>query len=139
MSPAEPKPRRGDALLERRKKRQDAKAAEAAIIRQAKARDNYRCRYPGCRHRNLRLDGAHWEQHRGMGGDPKGTRTESTRQILTLCVVHHAMLDRHEIVAEPLTEAGADWAMQFLRQDAHGKRYPLAEERAVGIPETRGA
>jgi len=103
-----PKPRRGDALLERRTKRAATVKAEQAEMQAALKRDGRKCRWPGCIYaaKKLPIDACHLT-HRGMGGNPSRSRT-TRQQIVALCRIHHGQLDAGEIEIVPLTRTGAD-------------------------------
>jgi hypothetical protein len=135
-----PKPRRGDALLERRTKRAATVRAEQAEMQAALKRDGRKCRWPGCIYaaKKLPIDACHVVQHRGMGGNPRGDRT-TRNQIMTLCRIHHGKVDARELSVEPKTDAGTDGACAFFRWAEHGGIELVAEERTIGISETRGA
>lgn len=65
------------------------------------------CRFPwcGCRRFKLALHVAHAVQHRGMGGNPKGDRSDPSGLIL-VCAARHRQnvisLDRKTLKAVPL-------------------------------------
>lgn len=113
------KPALGTALLDRKDRRADRRAAEQMAMRAALKRDGRRCRWPGCtgKHRGLTLpvDPCH-ERHRGSGGNPKEDRT--TRQtVLALCRRHHGQWDAGLIDIQPLTARGFDGAIRCLVQE----------------------
>jgi hypothetical protein len=116
MSFGFPKPAKGTHWLEGRKRRADRKAAEDAVMREAKQRDGYTCRWPKCEYmpKKPRIECAHLE-HRGMGGNPSGDRTQR-HKLITLCVVHHGMLDGPNYEIEPVTSAGTDGPVAFYRR-----------------------
>jgi len=97
MGNAPPKPRRGDYWIEKRKQRADRDAAEDRIMQAALSRDLRTCRFPKCpfAKKGMLIDPAHFLQHRGMGGNPSGERTERTGQIVALCRRHHDDLDKY--------------------------------------------
>jgi len=129
-----PKPRRGSAVLEREKKRKDIEDRQAEIIKAAKARDGYRCRWPEAHKCRGLLEGAHIEA-KGMGGD-HGERTY-TGNIITLCAWIHRRgpdsLEHHQLRIETETERGADGPLSFWREGKDGKWYCVGRELAVGI------
>jgi len=109
-----PKPRRGDALLERRTKRATTVKAEQAEMQAALKRDGRKCRVPACQYmaQNLPIDACHL-RHRGMGGNPARDRT-TRQQIISLCRIHHGQMDAGELVVYPMTEAGTDRQCRFI-------------------------
>jgi hypothetical protein len=105
------KPRRGAALVARRERHKLLKHAESDVMRQAKARDRFRCRVPSCPHKDLPTDACHF-RHRGMGGNPAGDRT--TREtIITLCRLHHGDYDTGRLTITPGTSHGFDGPCAF--------------------------
>lgn len=131
-----PKPVRGSALLERRGRRADRKAAEDKAMRAALVRDRMRCRWPGCsgKHRGLTLpvDPCHLT-HRGMGGDGSGDRTRRDL-VVALCRRHHGLLDAGELDIQPLTETGTDGVLAFLeRHQETGQMRLVASETRIGV------
>ncbi len=72
-----------------KRRRLDRQNHETTEKRKVRRRDNYRCRFPlcGCDRLKLGLEASHG-QHKGMGGDPKGTRTRADDMVL-LCVHRH--------------------------------------------------
>ena len=83
-----PKPLKGAFTRERRRKARLHKAAETAVMREARARDGHRCRM--CQSRQD-TEVAHL-RHRGLGGNPSGDRT-TLAGLVTLCRVHHQRFD----------------------------------------------
>lgn len=75
--------------IAQRRKRLDAVNAEHAQKREAKRRDQYRCRFPlcGCRPLGLRIESSHLA-HKGMGGNPAGDRSQASG-LVTLCLHRH--------------------------------------------------
>ena len=126
----------GEYRLEKRRVVRKRKATEQAVIESAKRRDHYRCRWPGCLWRDLRVEGAHATEHRGMGGDPTGERTQR-HLIITLCLRHHKRFDAHRLDVVFLSERGTDGPLEFY-ESHKGELHLVARERTVGIPETRG-
>lgn len=130
MLPDLTKPKKGSALLASRARRAGRVAAEQKVMQEAKRRDGHQCRVPACEYRpkRLRIEAAHLV-HRGMGGDPRGTRT-TRAGLISLCVIHHAEFDAGQLTILPLTERGTDGPCSFTLEDT---RF----ERTVGVPETR--
>ena len=89
---AQPKPAKGSHTKAHRRRQATVKAEEQDLKLQSKLLDGLKCRYPGCKSREYELHSAHWPSHKGMGGDPKGLRTK-LETLISLCAVHHSMLD----------------------------------------------
>lgn len=102
-----------DPPLSRKVKRalkgREHKAAEDDEKTTVRKEDGY-CRFPscGCRRFKLALHVAHLE-HKGMGGNPAGDRSQAAKMIL-LCSARHRenviALDRGTLRIRPLTAAG---------------------------------
>ncbi len=75
--------------LAQRRKRLDAANTENAHKREAKRRDQHRCRFPlcGCRTVGLRIESSHL-RHKAMGGNPAGDRSQAAG-LVTLCLHRH--------------------------------------------------
>lgn len=75
--------------IAQRRKRLDSVNTENAQKREAKRRDQYRCRFPlcGCRTLGLRLEASH-HAHKAMGGNPTGDRSKASG-LVTLCLHRH--------------------------------------------------
>ena len=130
---AKQKPARGSALLASRERRAERTSHEQAEMTAAKVRDEYKCRVPRCiyKSKQLRIDAAH-QVHRGMGGDPRGTRTER-RTCIALCVVHHGEYDHGDLDISPLTDRVFDGPCEY-HWPASGKSL---YERTLRLPEPR--
>ncbi len=118
MTLAFPKPTKGTALIERRQRRLKRVAQEQNAMKGAKARDGQQCRNPKCPFKALKLpvDPCHAWRHRGMGGNPKGDRTE-TKLIVSGCRGCHSLMDAGEIQVEPLDmERMADGPLAWYRK-----------------------
>jgi hypothetical protein len=101
-------------------------------------RDGRVCRFPRCEFtgKKLPIDPAH-QTHRGMGGDPKGTRT-TRATVIALCRVHHGQWDADEIRIEPLTAATFDGPVSFYRKHPEtGRWLHVASETRIGVSEAR--
>jgi len=133
------KPLKGSALLQRRINRKAVVAAEQKEMRAALTRDGHKCRFPRCDVRDLPIDPCHL-QHRGMGGNPKGDRTER-KTVIALCRIHHGLYDRGELDIEPLTpdvfDGPCDWYVYAILNEPK-RRIHWATESRIGISETRG-
>lgn len=83
------KPSRTARKVTTLKTRTERKTTEDKNKRAAKKADGYRCRFPwcGCKQLGLRIESSH-QQHKGMGGNPKGDRS-TPEGLLTLCVHRH--------------------------------------------------
>lgn len=132
-----PKPAKGSALLARRAKKQQTDAHERAEKAAARKRDGYRCRWPSCTYRALKLpiEVAHLT-HKGMGGDPRQLRT-TRDQLITLCQPHHQgghSLHSGDLEIQPLTEAGTDGPCAFYEYSPSGRSTQCVTfERAPGV------
>lgn len=133
------KPAKGSALLLRRINRKAVVAHEKKEMRAALVRDGHQCRFPRCEVRGLPIDPCHL-QHRGMGGNPKGDRTER-KTVIALCRIHHGWYDQGELDIEPLTpelfDGPCDWYV-FSTVEYPIRRLHWATESRIGISETRG-
>lgn len=132
MGLAFPKPRRGTALLERESRKAERKAAEDAVIAEAKALDGFRCRWPEVHKCRGGLEGAHVFQHRGMGGNPEGDRT-TVETILTVCAWVHRRgpetIDGKDLKVEAETNQGTRGPCSFWR--SHGDRWHLVAREVM--------
>lgn len=134
-----PKPLRGDGLLASRQRTKDRKAHEERVMGEAKRRDGSVCRWPDCEYKTDRLpiDPCHLV-HRGMGGDPKGTRTTKD-SIIALCRKHHGLMDAALIEIEPQTEQGTDGPCAFYELREGGRMECIAIEVRIGVSVARTA
>ncbi len=131
------KPAKGSHWLASKQRRAERVAAENDVMRQAKVRDGYRCRFPGCEYmsKKPRLETAH-QRHRGIGGNPDGSRT-TLPELVTLCWLHHAAYDRHEIDIQPLSVDGFNGPAVFYVRSESGKWVHVATEQRIGVSEAR--
>ena len=132
---------RGTFLIERKQRRLDRVSAEQKVMQAALRRDGRKCRNPRCRFKKalkLPVDACHAFRHRGMGGDPSGDRTASTKVIWSGCRGCHGLLDSGELSIEPLT---ADWCdgpcAYYIKNKDTGRMEHLATETTVGQSTTR--
>lgn len=102
-----PKPAKGSTTALRRRKARQVKSYERAVMNQARERDGNCCRYCGKHPGEV----AHMS-HRGMGGNPSGSRTVAPK-LLVLCKWHHVMYDAAQLVIDPLTSDGANGPLRF--------------------------
>jgi hypothetical protein len=111
------KPARGSALLARRERRAARVQSEQRAMRAAKTRDKHRCRVPRCEfaRKDMPIDACHLT-HRGMGGNPSGDRT-TRDQVVSLCRIHHGLLDRGVMGIHAETSLLADGALSFFFTD----------------------
>lgn len=134
------KPVRGEALVASRVRRAGRKSAEDKEMQAAKRRDGNVCRNPACPHRsrNLPIDPAH-QTHRGMGGDPKGTRTTQD-QIIALCRACHGLWDAGQMEIHPVKANGfngpASWHYPNPETGVMEQRFV---ESAIGVSVARSA
>lgn len=113
------KPLRGETLLGSRERRATRTKGEQKVMQAALKRDGRQCRVPKCEHRSkqLPIDPCHM-RHRGMGGDPKGTRT-TLETLVSLCRAHHGEYDADLLTIRVVRPAfGADSTLDFY--DRHG-------------------
>jgi len=113
------KPAKGTAKKAKAKRRRERVTAEQKVMRAAKERDGHKCRNPMC-HNSIPafipswpIDAAHLK-HRGAGGNPDGSRTERTAQIIALCRECHMAFDAGMLCIQPLGD-GADGRCEFYR------------------------
>ena len=130
MFPKPEKPLR----LERHDRRKARVAAEDTAKRDAKRRDGRTCRWPRCEYRKVvqPLDAAH-VHGKGMGGTPDGRRNVR-ENLMAICRLHHqgrCSLHSGDLHIEPLTPQGTDGPCAFFSTDPDGKRYMVAQERAI--------
>lgn len=134
------KPAKGTALLQARERRASRVAAEQKVMQAALRRDEHKCRVPRCEYasKKLPIDPAH-KVHRGIGGDPRGTRT-TLDTIIGLCRIHHGQYDQGVLVIEPLQEAlGFNGPCAYYVPAEDGSRLVcIGVERVIGVSVERG-
>lgn len=144
------KPPKGTHLIERRTRTRTRKATvedQKEIARKRDAVCPNRCRLPHCPYcklvANVVSQVAHVKQAMGIGGDPKGVRSDASGLML-LCPLAHAAQENHDWTYEPLTDAGTAGPCEFyVLEDVYDRvtgefstlRLLWARERAIGIPE----
>lgn len=112
-----PKPSRTARKMRRQQARREIAKYERASKAASRRRDGFACRFPwcGCKRLGLPLESSH-EVHKGMGGDPAMTRSE-TSNLITFCDHRHrhGRVSRHAgtLRIEPLTAAGCDGPVSF--------------------------
>lgn len=111
------KPLKGEHALDRKATKRERVKAEQAEMRAALVRDRMRCRYPRCT-TGLTVDPCHLT-HRGMGGNPSGSRT-TRAAVIALCRRHHDEYDRAWIEIEPRTDRVFDGPCAFYRASERG-------------------
>lgn len=123
MGCAQPKPIKGSGWLAIRQRKAKQKATENAIMAAVKGRDGRTCRFPKCEHmpKKPRLETAHME-HRGLGGNPKGDRTQS-HKLITFCFIHHGLFDRGLIEVDAVTAKGTDGPCAFYEKHPETGRF----------------
>ncbi len=120
--------------VQRRRKKADLKAREQRTMETVRKRDAG-CRFPlcGCRRRGIRLEVAH-DEHRGIGGNPAGDRTD-TSTMVQVCAWRHKegifSLDKKTLRWVPMSTLGANGSIQwqvdmalvdYIRGGRHGTR-----------------
>lgn len=127
------KPERGAYRLEQKAKRAEVEKHERHEMEAAKARDHHKCRVPRCEFKGLAIEAAHLRsQHRGMGGNPSGDRTER-KTIISLCIRHHDWYDGFDLDIEPLNaDKLFDDACAFYLRGQH-----IATEKLIGVSSVR--
>lgn len=110
------KPSRTARKKAEKKKKTDRKTKERQSMDVARKADRG-CRFPlcGCKKLGLRVEVAHL-RHRGMGGNPKGDRTQPDN-VISLCTHRHqhgaVSLHKGTLRIEPLTDAGTRGPVAF--------------------------
>jgi hypothetical protein len=136
-----PKPKRGTALLERRQRRAELVKHEQTEMQAALKDDNRECRRPTCQYRSKSLkmpvDACH-VKHRGMGGNPSGSRTDRAT-VISLCRMCHGEYDAGLFDFEPLTGDGTRGPCAFYDISESGERLHVATEVRRGESEMRSA
>lgn len=134
-----PKPPRGDYALERRGKKRTRKLAEEAVMAEAKRRDGNKCRWPRCSYKLL-VGAAHMD-HRGMGGNPSGDKTER-HKLIALCLRHHDQFDGRTVpdvdIVPVSAEQGTDGPCSYFQRSESGRMEHIATERLIGVSSERG-
>jgi hypothetical protein len=134
MHVAFPKPIKGAFRLERQMLRATRTKAERKTMADAKRRDGGKCRWPGCRLK-LTIHACH-RSHRGMGGNPDGTRT-TRENLIALCSQDHQRWDLGLIDIQPQTAQGFDGPADFYERSESGRFELVASERVIGVSEAR--
>lgn len=127
---AKPKPSKGAYLLERKAKRKAIEAFEDASKRKVRQRDGNKCRWPGCPHKDVRLEVAHLDDKK-MGGD-HGLRSDTSNLILLCLLCHQGAESLHskDKKIEPLTERGTEGPCAFYQRNREtGAWQHVASER----------
>jgi hypothetical protein len=129
------KPARSSRIDKRRAKL-DRKAQEDKEMAVVRRRDK-RCRFPlcGCGKLKLTLQVSH-KEHRGMGGNPAGDRTDRRTMVL-VCIARHRgnsiSLDRGTLKWEPVNaDLGANGPIEWYEASPDGWDL-LAAERTPGV------
>ena len=110
------KPSRTARKLKERQTKLDRKATERKSMNEVRKVDKT-CRFPlcGCKKLGLAQHISHM-QHRGIGGNPKGDRTQP-ENLIKLCFHRHqdgaVSIHRGTLKIEPLTDAGARGPVLF--------------------------
>lgn len=106
---------KGTSAKRLRALKRQRKARERSVMNETKARDNWRCRFNCTVAGADRVQCAH-RDHRGMGGDPKGDRTQR-HLMVTACAKHHRAWDNGRVDLVPRTAAEFDGPCDFYEQD----------------------
>lgn len=141
FSPIDPRPAKGDALIEARGKRNAIRTREKKEKAIVRAADKV-CRWPhceNCRDFKPRLEVAHMEP-KGSGGD-HGVRTRADLMILLDFLTHQGSkgLERGERFIEPLTDRGTRGPCAFyVKQYSETKPgewswHCVGVERSAGV------
>lgn len=138
-----PKPLKGSALAARKQRGLEQDAHEERELNAAKKRDDFKCRFPSCVNKRLDLpiDGCHRrDMHRGMGGNPDGSRTQR-KWAIALCRLDHSRYDRGFIDIEPLdADLYFDGPCAFYDKDNEtGRMVHIATETTIGVSVAVGA
>ncbi len=117
-----------DAKKAKNKQRASRRRDEDRYKDVVRARDLKRCRFPlcGCKRLGLALHVSHQTQHKGMGGDPSGARSDP-KHLMLQCVHRHqtGIFSRHagNLRTVPLTEDGHNGAVAFEAKTADLFKY----------------
>lgn len=126
--PASPKPEPGSLKRYFARVRRGRTKAERREMDAALDRDGRRCRVPSCT--GTPIDPCHLV-HRGMGGNPTGTRT-TRATIISLCRPHHDQYDRKTaypwLDIEPLTGKKFSGPCSYYRVNRDGSSTYLGGE-----------
>lgn len=132
------------STVARRQKRAKEKSTEEKNKREVRKRDK-RCRFPlcGCRKLKILAHVAHLE-HKGMGGNPAGDRSDPTKMIY-VCACRHrenvVSIDKGTLRVRPLTKAGTEgpvaWDIRRSEIPTHilatrAEWFCLWEEQSIG-------
>jgi hypothetical protein len=134
------KPAPGTAWKASKEAKAERKAHEREQMQAAKVRDEHKCRVPRCEHmpQKPRIEPCHWrEQHRAMGGNPSGDRTQR-KLIIALCFIHPRESDRKSgstvLDIEPQDTAQMfDGPCDYYRNGIH-----FASKKRIGVSSERG-
>lgn len=138
---AKPRPPRGEYDLERKGKKRSRKVAEEKTMAEAKRRDGNKCRWPRCEFKTLHVACAHLE-HRKMGGNPLGDKTER-HKLIALCIRHHDQFDGRTLpkidIVPVNAQQGTDGPCSYFVLQESGQWLHVATERVIGVSEPRRA
>lgn len=110
---------KGSYRLQQLEQAAKRRAMEQIIKRQVRARDDHRCRVPGCEFQTQYAKHVAHLDAKGMGGDKRLDRTRRDRMLL-LCWYHHeGPISHHskDLRIEPETAAGTDGPCLFWVSD----------------------
>jgi len=127
------KPMRGTAKREREDRRDGVKSHEAKNKTAARKGDDYACRFPRCFcHRQKIAPAVAHLDHKGMGGNPAGDRSDD-RLLICLCPARHResriSLDAGSMKVRPLTKLGTRGRCEFYVDLNALDKVPAAPKR----------
>lgn len=132
---AQPRPVRGEHVLDRELRRAKIVAAERLAKAAAKRRDGWGCRFPDHKCRGP-LEVAHIFIDKGLGGRRVGAIND-TWNLMTLCAFTHRLgtpsIHSKDLKVDAETELGADAACSFWRRDEHGIWCCVGVEVRIGV------
>lgn len=104
---------KGVTARARASKSRKLKLVERDRMQEVREREDYTCRFPHQCGRDIEVS---HQQHRGMGGDPTGERTDPRIMVGVCHVIHRTgkiALDKKNLRWVPLTPAGANGPIEW--------------------------